>query len=186
MNLLRRFAPGFLASLVLLSALGVNAPARAGHAVRPSTYEEEEEKPWAENAAKLPAFPADDHLLSFTVGLNSATTYGIDADTLTVESDGVIRFSLVIVSATGARNISYEGMRCSTGERRYYASGRTDGTWSEARNSQWVPIRGTNNSYYVELYNNYFCTPGAAPVMSADEARRALLRGGQSAVPNRK
>ena len=35
-----------------------------------------------------------------------------------------LRFTLVIVSPSGARNVSYEGMNCSTGERRLYAFGR--------------------------------------------------------------
>jgi len=137
-----------------------------------------EEKPWAEIEVQLPAFPADGNQVAFTVGANDSTRYLIDKKSMSFGTDSVLRFTLTVISATGAKNISYEGMRCSTGERRYYAFGRPDGTWSKARSNQWVKIHGTSNNHHVELYSNYFCAPGTASISSAEDALRALEQGG--------
>lgn len=138
-----------------------------------------EEKPWAEIEVQLPAFPDKENLIPFRVGAITDTKYLVDSNSLSVGSDGVVRFTLVVISSTGAQNISYEGLHCGTAERRFYAFGRADRTWSKARSNQWVKIQGTSNNYHAELYYNYFCPIGAASVTRADDARRVLRNGGQ-------
>jgi len=143
---------------------------------------EYEERPWAEIEVQLPAFPEKDKLITFRVGAVTDVNYLIDSNSLSVGSDGVIRYTLVVVSSSGAQNISYEGLRCATAERRYYAFGRSDKTWSKARSNQWVKIQGSTNNHHVELYSNYFCTIGAPAIRNADDARRSLRYGGQPAA----
>ena len=141
-----------------------------------------DEKPWAEVEAQLPASPDKQDLIPFTVGSVKDVKYFIDAKSLSVGSDGVIRYTLVIVSSAGAQNVSFEGMRCNTAERRVYAFGRPDGTWSKARSNQWGRIQGSSNNHNVELYANFFCSVGATEITSAESARRALRSGGQSGI----
>ena len=138
-----------------------------------------DEKPWAEVEIQLPPFPKNENQISFTVGANSQTKYLIDRKSLSVGADDVIRFVLTVISASGARNISYEGMRCATAEHRYYASGRPDGTWSKARSNQWVKVRGTSNNHYVALYSDYFCASGGFSGTTAVELLRVLEQGGR-------
>ena len=138
-----------------------------------------EEKPWAEVEIQLPVFPEPENLIPFRVGYRTDTQYLIDGNSLSVGVDSVIRYTLVVISAAGAKNISYEGLRCETAERRLYAFGRSDKTWSKARANQWGKIQGSTNNHHVELYGNYFCVVGAPFVMSADDARRVLRSGGQ-------
>ncbi|SDI20780.1 CNP1-like family protein [Propionivibrio dicarboxylicus] len=126
----------------------------------------------------MPAYPKQGSLIAFPVGIRTDITFLIDGETLSVGKDGVIRYVLVIVSAQGARNVSFEGMRCQTGERRLYATGRSDGTWSMARSDQWVKVRGSRSSHHVELFLNYFCTIGAPAIVTPEAARRVLLKGG--------
>ena len=76
-------------------------------------------------------------------------------------------------------------MTSRPGERRFYAFGRADGTWSKARGNQWIKISGTSNNHHVELFSNYFCPPGSPAVSSVDEAQGVLRHGGQMSVPNR-
>jgi hypothetical protein len=141
--------------------------------------DEYDRKPWAEIEVQIPAFPAQENLIPFTVGAVRDKEFSVDGNSLSVGSDGVVRYTLVIVSASGARNISYEGIRCSTTEMRYYASGRPDGTWSKARGNDWRKIRGGSNNHHVELYFNYFCSNAKViSVWDADEARRVLRNGG--------
>ncbi len=138
-----------------------------------------EEKPWAEIEVQLPAYPEKENLISFEVGAKDDSQYLIDGNSFSLGADGVMRFTLVVISSAGARNISYEGMRCATSERRFYAFGRSDKTWSKARGNQWVKIKGDSNNHHVELYSNYFCTVGTAAIGNRDDALKVLRSGGQ-------
>ena len=94
-------------------------------------------------------------------------------------SDGVVRYSVVVKSPAGAETISFEGMRCTTGERKLYAFGRADGkgggAWSRNRNAKWEPIQ-TRNDFRGELFYHYFCTvEGAAQL---PDIQRNLKSGG--------
>ncbi|WP_319243236.1 CNP1-like family protein [uncultured Propionivibrio sp.] len=162
--LFRRF--GFVAVLSLL-CVGVSA-----------VELDDDEAPWVEGAFEMPAYPKQGSLISFPVGIRTDITFSIDGETISVGEDGVIRYVLVVVSALGARNVSFEGMRCGTGERRLYATGRSDGTWSAARSDQWTKIRGSRSNHHVELFLNYFCTIGAPAIVTPEAARRVLLKGG--------
>lgn len=146
---------------------------------------EYDEKPWQEIEVQLPAYPVAGSMIRFEVGAVRDTTFLIDSESLSVGADGVIRYTLEVVSPSGARNVSYEGMRCATAERRFYAFGRTDKTWSKARSNQWGRISGTSNNHHVELFSNYFCPPGSPVVTSKEEALSALRSGGQRSVRNR-
>jgi glutamate 5-kinase len=78
--------------------------------------------------------------------------------------------------AGGARNVSFEGMRCATGERRLYAYRQPDGTWSRARNAQWEDIKlHSLLSYHKALYEDHFC-PDGINVRDPREAVRNLRR----------
>lgn len=141
--------------------------------------DEYDESPWAEIEIQLPPYPVAENMISFNVGAIAGASFSIDSESLSVGGDGVIRYTLEVVSSSGARNVSYEGMRCKTGEWRFYASGRPDKTWSKARSNQWVRIRGTSNNHHVELFSNYFCPAGSSAVGSAEDARRSLQSGGR-------
>ena len=69
------------------------------------------EKPWQEIAVQLPAPPVAANLVPFFVSATATQEFAIDAKSLTLGSDGVIRYSLVTTSTSGAKNISYEGIR---------------------------------------------------------------------------
>jgi hypothetical protein len=107
---------------------------------RRQALRETNEKPAEEIEVKFPASPQAENLIPFIVSATTDNQFMIDGESLNVSGNGVLRFTLVIVSPSGARNVSYEGMNCSTGERRLYAFGRPDGTWSKARNDQWTRI----------------------------------------------
>jgi len=108
---------------------------------------------------QVPAPPVAENLLSFYVSRSTRQSFAIDAKSLTVDTDGIIRYTIIGTSAGGAKNISYEGIRCSSFEKRLYAVGNADGTWTRARNSEWLPIATTGpNLQHAELAQNYFCS----------------------------
>jgi hypothetical protein len=146
--------------------------------VFPALFDNEfEEKPRQEIEVQLPAFPQSEDLIPFKVGAISDKQFLVDEKSISVGSDEAIRYSLVVISSSGARNISYEGMRCATAERRVYAFGQADGTWSKARSNRWIRIRGGSNSHHVALFADYFCAVGQQAIMKPEDAVRALRHG---------
>ena len=168
--------PGFgvwrLGAVFLALAIGVQ--------VCSADEPEEEEfgRKWAEGAIEIPPAPQADNLVAFYVSAATDNRFFIDTSTVSVSPDGVVRYVLVIETADGVRSVSFEGMRCETRERRIYASGRPDGTWSRSKIAEWRRIRDAgSNRYHMALFAEYFCPEGVM-VRSADEARDALRRGG--------
>lgn len=139
--------------------------------------EDYESKQWQEIEIQLPAAPKQETLLPFYVSAATENRFFIDGATLTVGSDGVVRYVLLVLAPQGARNVTYEGMRCETRERRIYASGRLGGSWSKARKNEWVRIQDAYaNRQHAALFLEYFCPIGNI-VQDAAEARNALIKG---------
>lgn len=130
----------------------------------PSAFEkdfDDQEKPWIELQTQLPPKPEERDLLDVNVGGATQYRFSIDAYTLSIGSDDVFRYVLVATSPSGVRNISYEGIRCETNERKIYATGRADGTWVRARNAAWAKIEEVgNNRQHAALEKEYFCPDG--------------------------
>lgn len=133
----------------------------AGGVHAESNFEEDFEsydKSWKEIALQLPSVPVPENLLPFYVSPTATQAFAIDAKSLSVGTDGVVRFTLITTSAAGARNISYEGIRCHSWEHKLYAVGHPDGSWSRSRRDQWESIRNnTANRQHAALAGDYFC-----------------------------
>lgn len=132
-----------------------------GIAQSQSRFEEnfdEEYKPWQEIAIQLPAGPQAENILPFYVSATATQSFAIDAKSLSVGSDGVIRYTLLATSPSGAKNISYEGIRCKSFEKRIYAFGQPDGSWSRSHRNQWERIvQNAANRQHAILAKDYFC-----------------------------
>lgn len=134
---------------------------------------------WQEGEFVLPPAPGSEGLIPFYVSETTANRFFVDSQSLTVGSDGVVRYVLVVLAGQGARNVTFEGMRCATRERRVYATGRTDGSWSAARRNEWSKVsEATANRHHAALFQEYFCPDGVI-VNGAAEARAALLKSGR-------
>lgn len=139
-----------------------------------------QEKPWQEIAVLLPAAPLAENLLPFYVSPIATQTYAIDAKSLSVGEDGVIRYTLVSHSENRAQNVSYEGVRCQSKEMKLYAFGHPDGTWSRSRRDQWQRIvSSVANRAQAALAQDYFCQVGltsgtALEIAARIKARQAL------------
>lgn len=134
---------------------------------------ENQKKIWQETAITLPAAPQMTDLLPFEVATTTTQAFAIDAKSLTISADGVIRYTLVAQSQSGAKSISYEGIRCQTFEKKLYSFGHKDGSWSLSRRDQWEPIMGSAiNRAHIALTQDYFCQNKA----SAGDAAAILDR----------
>ncbi len=138
---------------------------------------DQEIKPWAEMQAQLPGYPADENLIPLDVGAATAHHFFVDSKSVSTGSDDVVRYTLVIKTAGGATNVSYEGIRCESREQKYYAIGRSDKSWVRARNPQWRRIEPKQfNAHHTTLTREYLCR-GKIMVESAAQIVQALRRG---------
>ena len=146
--------PKIKSSLIALSALSVLSLLPASGLQAADL--EEDDREWHEVALQLPDAPKPENLLDFYK--SASQSFAIDTKSLTVAKDGTIRYALVATSSAGAKNISYEGLRCQTYEVKLYAFGRPDGSWSRSRRNQWETISNTGaNKQHSTLYTDYFC-----------------------------
>lgn len=119
---------------------------------------DQEIKPWQELQSQLPPYPKPENLLRFDLGSNTANRYFVDAPSVSVGEDGVVRYTLVIRAGGGANNVSFEGIRCKTRQVRVYAFGHPGDQWSRARNAGWRAIEPRDvNGYHYALLRDYFC-----------------------------
>lgn len=115
---------------------------------------------WVENKVDtLPPLPEAGDLLPFDVSQNTPLQFSVDQKSLTVGSDGVVRYTVVVTSPAGARNVNYQGIRCDTYEWRQYAGLNADHDgWDSTVANPWQRIENGNlNAYQASLYQDYFC-----------------------------
>lgn len=129
-----------LAAFLAMAAL--HAPSRAQQADPPEWKEAEVPPP--------PAFKTDG-LLPFQIGQATSLRFGVDPDTLTVGQDGVVRYVMVAQSASGATNVWYEGVRCTTAEVKTYAhwaasTSTTAAGWQVRADADWRSLLGSSAS----------------------------------------
>ncbi len=117
---------------------------------------------WKEIEPEFPAFPERAHLIPLDMGTESTSSSYIDEKSLTLAGDGIVRFTLVVRSAGGAQNVSFEGVRCETAERKLYAIGRNDREWIKPRSDEWRRISDNAfNRQYALLAKDFFCPAGS-------------------------
>lgn len=119
---------------------------------------DDEDKPWQEIAVQLPPTPQQQNLAEFYLSPNATMKAYIDLNSVSIGTDKVVRYTVETKTEGGAVNVMYEGMRCETWEKKTYAFGHPDGTWSRSRRDKWQPIRDIGvNRIDGALFKDYFC-----------------------------
>jgi hypothetical protein len=145
----------------------------------PNQTGDEEEKIWSEQEVAPPSFPKPEDLIEVYVSAVATHKYFIDASTLAVGTDEVVRYVLVVKTSGGATNVSFEGMRCKDTTWKHYATGASDGTWTKSRaaRGEWRPIENKPiNRHHAAISRDLFC-PQGLPIRTPDEGRKALRLG---------
>ena len=160
---------------VLLLALLPFAAAAQGWSF--DTDFDDESKQWKEIEAKLPPYPKPESLLPLYAGAATLHKFFIDAPSLSVGADGVVRYTLVVKTDGGATNVTYEGIRCELRHHKLYAIGHGDGKWTRARDPRWRRIEYRDvNRHHGTLFSDVLCR-GKDTVKNAREALDALKYG---------
>lgn len=119
---------------------------------------DDEQKPWQEIAVQLPPTPQEQNLAEFYLSPQATMKAYIDVNSVSIGTDKVVRYTVVTKTQGGAVNVMYAGMRCETWEKKTYAFGHPDGTWSRSRRDKWQPIRDIGiNRIDGALFKDYFC-----------------------------
>lgn len=153
-------------SLVMVCLLGLSAGAWAQRDAELADWKEEAVPP-------PPAFDAG-KLLTFDISQASSLTYGVDPATLRISKDGVLSYVMVATSASGARNVLYEGIRCVTGEVKTYARSSPSGVWSPVAQPEWRSMFDNMPSKHALAFARAGACDNAAQASSVDELIRQL------------
>ncbi len=171
----RRRVQGALGILAALATVGVLAQEQWWG--RWDADFDEGKKSWNEIEAKIPSHPKPEDLLPFALASYSPHRFFVDARSLSLGEDGVMRYVLVVKTAGGATNVTFEGMRCETREQKYYAVGQPQGGWLRARDPQWRRIGRQDMGQHGALFDGYFCANPLYPA-TPKEAIWQLKYGG--------
>lgn len=157
-----------------LSALVFTVVLAACTGGRTALFEGEAKPEWKEAALELPPMPVEKDLIPFQVSPGASAAFYVDGRSLKLGNDGIVRYTLLVRAAGGAENLSYEGMRCETAERKLYAIGRGGSEWVLPRNAEWQRISDNSlNRQHAVLAKEFFCLPGAV-LPTRDEILGAL------------
>jgi hypothetical protein len=109
-----------------------------------------EDPEWKESDMPPPPAFNMSKLVTFEVSPNSSLVFGVDPASISIsKSDGVVRYVMVATSASGARNVMYEGIRCATGEFKTYGRYSPEGRWDMVDNAEWRTMFGNMPSKHA-------------------------------------
>jgi hypothetical protein len=152
------FAASAAALAVLAGCSSSKGPSNQDDGV--FTYLLDRKSEWTENKVdELPPLPQASNLLPFTVSQNTPLAFAVDKNSISVGTDGVVRYTVVVTSPAGARNVNYEGIRCDNYEWRLYAGINDEqNAWDRTVANDFRRIEnGELNAYHSALYQDYFC-----------------------------
>ncbi|WP_454765016.1 CNP1-like family protein [Cupriavidus campinensis] len=159
----RRMRAGLLLAAACLALAGCKTTSKGMPEEESQWVNPFEEKAFKEAEAPLPPPPRDADLIPFSVNGSGDFRFAVDSKSVSVgAADKVVRFTVVITSPGGGRNVNYEGMRCDAFERKLYATlpqGATE--WipnrSEDRDTWYRMETRARNAYAATLARDFFC-----------------------------
>ena len=119
---------------------------------------------WKESEAPPPPAFDVNKLLTFDVSPGSTLVFGVDPASVSISrSDSLVRYVMVATSGSGAKNVMYEALRCTTGEFKTYARYNPDGRWVQIANAQWRSMFGNPTNYALQFAKAGACDSAAPP-----------------------
>jgi hypothetical protein len=151
--------------LLALALLSVSTAAQAASEPRYYNDKDGNKAIWQESGTELPAFPQRANLIPLVAPEQSqGNEYFIDASSLLLGTDAVMRFTVVIVSPSGAVNVLHQGLACEPEVIKTYGYGTSTGIMVQRSQPSWRPIiRDGVMGYQFVLMDRYLC----------DETRRS-------------
>lgn len=180
----------------LMMCLSLCTIATAASAESPFVFGPEEVVPksikpgakWKEGAVELPAWPKDRDFVQINLDSpDEAFDFFIDAASLDTGADGVVRYTIIAEASSGARNVTYEGIRCTPrGAYRIYAYGQGGSFQLATGGDEWQRIEAApGDAARDELWRHYLCVPRLFKPRPERDQLRMLRSGRVPEIENR-
>jgi hypothetical protein len=132
---------------------------------------------WKETEVPAPPAFSTVHLIAVEMPSYVSLKFGVDPATLTITPDGIVRYVMVAVSASGSVNAMFEGIRCSKGEVKTYARTTSNGAWSVIKEPTWRDLSDNLPSKHaIAFARQGACDGRAAAASSVADIIRQLKR----------
>jgi hypothetical protein len=132
---------------------------------------------WKEAEAPTPPSFSSTQLLPVEMPNYVSLTFGVDPATLTITSDGIVRYVMVAVNASGSVNAMFEGIRCATGEVKTYARSNATRVWTNVKDPQWRNLTDNLPSKHaLALARQGACDGRSTPASSTADIIKALKK----------
>jgi len=95
---------------------------------------------WVEDKVAAPPAYSKEQLIPIDMPPYVSMQIGVDATTVSVGRDGVVRYVVVMRNASGSTTAAYEGIRCTTDEVKTYARINATDNWVTVIDPQWKAI----------------------------------------------
>lgn len=128
---------------------------------------------WKESETPSPPAFNVGKLILFDAAPTSSLFYGVDAASIRIsQREGVVRYVVVASSASGASNVMYEGLRCSTGQVKTYARHFESSGWKNVDKAEWTSLFGSA----AHRHSLAFAKAGACDNKVVPDSVDALVR----------
>ena len=122
---------------------------------------------WKETEVPAPPTSSTDHLIAVEMPSYVSLKFGVDPATLAITPDGIVRYVMVAVSASGSVNAIFEGIRCAKGEVQTYARTTSSGAWSVIKEPQWRDLGDNLPSKHAIAFARQGACDGRAAAASS-------------------
>lgn len=179
-GILRRWRLGLLAVILM------NGCSDIPFGLGDSEAEEEKVVTFVEQEQALPAYPRSEDLLPLDIDeADGAFDYAIDSRSLSTSADGIVRYTVVITSDSGVKNVLHEGIRCGAKQFKTFALGSDATAFQPLKNPLWREIRRKGiQLHYFELFTYYLCDTTQFPLKPKQIVQRLRYSDSIPASPN--
>lgn len=128
-------------------------------------FDESKAEKWQELDSPLPAYPEDQNLIKVRMPVTYTLNVYVDEKSVSLLKDGIARFTTVVESSSGNRNVFFDGYDCESRQYKTYATGTPERTFEPIKKSSWeqVPYYETN-AFRFQLMRYYVCDPNTMSV----------------------
>ena len=131
---------------------------------------------WQENQIPAPAALRLEGLIALAMPVTDLRV-AVDPTSITVGSDGVVRYVVTATSSSGTINAMYEGIRCATAEVKLYARHVPTKGWSPTMDEPWRSLHELPRGRHSLLIAREGACTGRVPKGSANEIVQSLKSG---------
>ncbi len=139
------------------------------------------EREWSEDKAMAPPAYSADKLLLVEMPSYVTLKVGVDPATISVGTDDVVRYVVVMRNASGSVSAAFEGIKCTDGEVKTYARvNSTGGPWQVIEQPEWKSMTDNLPSRHAYAIAKQGACNGRTAGGKPQDIIRALQRGKKS------